>query len=405
VDDARPPLVLASAATTGPAAEARHEVERWFVRRGVPQLIAGYSSEPAMDARAAPFISAWLIAGTILFWGTRSDWPPLWNAAGIAATLLWMAAAWTVVSWVRHRPLTVRPERFDLLDILSIGLVPALPAAVIDASAGEGVAAFLGALTGIGVIYLVIGFGVIEIALWAVQRLGLQLAHIVELVARTLPLLLILVVFLLFTGELWQAAHHLHPGELAAILLLLVLAGMLLVLTSFRAELRGIEARHDVDGILADARTTPAAPLANAAAGPLVESAPLSGLQRLNLTALVVFEQLLQSLFVAVIVLVFLAVFGLIAVPVSVQEGWIGGAVQPVVGFELLGEGRTISAELVTVASLLGGIVGLYFTGLSMTDPRYRGEQFDRAIAEVRLLLAARAVYLAATGLRPRTDA
>ena len=48
--------------------EVRHEIERWFARRGVPQLIEGFSSESAMDSRAAPLISLWLIAGTVLWW-------------------------------------------------------------------------------------------------------------------------------------------------------------------------------------------------------------------------------------------------------------------------------------------------------------------------------------------------
>ena len=53
-----------------------------------------------------------------------------------------------------------------------------------------------------------------------------------------------------------------------------------------------------------------------------------------------------------------------------------------------------MSEELLVVSALLGGIVGLYFCGLALTDPTYRAEQFDREVAEVRQLLAARAVYV-----------
>ena len=71
----------------------RQEIERWFARRGVPQLIEGYSSESAMDKRAAPLISLWLIIGTVIWWGTRPDWPPAMNLAGVAATIGWMGLA------------------------------------------------------------------------------------------------------------------------------------------------------------------------------------------------------------------------------------------------------------------------------------------------------------------------
>ena len=166
--------------------ELRRGIERWFARRGVPQLIEGYSSEKAMDSRAAPLISLWLIVGTIKDWGTRPDWPLASNLIGIAATIAWMALVWTVVSRLRHRPVAIRPSTFDIFDIATIALLPALPAALIDQNIFEAVAATLGALTGIGLIYVFIGFGLIEIGLWAFERLWLQLVHLVELVARTL---------------------------------------------------------------------------------------------------------------------------------------------------------------------------------------------------------------------------
>ena len=78
-----------------------------------------------------------------------------------------------------------------MFDIGAIALLPALPAALIDQNPLEFVAATLGALSGIGVIYVVIGFGLFEIGSWAFERLWQQLVHLVELVARTLPLLVI----------------------------------------------------------------------------------------------------------------------------------------------------------------------------------------------------------------------
>ena len=132
----------------------RHDIERWFARRGVPHLIEGYSSERAMDWRAAPLISLWLIIGTVRDWGTRPDWPPAANLAGIVATIGWMAVVWAVLSRLRGRPFRQRPATFDFVDIATMAFLPVVPAAVIDADAGEGIRAFLGALTGIGAICL-----------------------------------------------------------------------------------------------------------------------------------------------------------------------------------------------------------------------------------------------------------
>jgi hypothetical protein len=66
----------------------------------------------------------------------------------------------------------------------------------------------------------------------------------------------------------------------------------------------------------------------------------------------------------------------------------------------MLDEQRTLSEEVVMVSAILGGIVGLYFSGLSISDTSYRSEGFDREVANVRKILAARALYLAALGSR-----
>jgi hypothetical protein len=388
-------------ATPGPelTPELRQQIERWFARKGVPQLIEGYSSESAMDRRAGPLISLWLIGGTVLFWGTRPDWPPAMNLAGIAAVIVWMGIVWVVLSRLRGRPARLRPSTFDLIDILVIAFLPVVPAALIDGDIGEGLRAFLGALTGVGVIYVIIGFGLIEIGAWAIERLWLEVTHVVELLARTLPVLLILVVFLLFAAEMWEAAHSMSWSELGLVLLLLLVLAGLLVVVSFRRELLEIEQRTDDDGVLADAADTPAAPLATAGAD-VVPSSRLSWLERLNVTFLVAVPQLLQALAVGTVVMAFLVVFALIAIPAAVQEAWMGGPVRVLAEFHLLDELRTLSEELVIVCAVLGGIVGLYFSGLGMTDSRYRSEGFDREVAGIRHILAARALYRCAIDRR-----
>ena len=64
------------------AMDRRRMIERWFAGRGVPQMIAGYSSEQRMDARALPFIAAWILAGTILIWARQPDATLAENAVG-----------------------------------------------------------------------------------------------------------------------------------------------------------------------------------------------------------------------------------------------------------------------------------------------------------------------------------
>jgi hypothetical protein len=367
----------------------------------VPQLIEGYATEKRMDARAAPYIVAWLVLGGILFWATRHDWPVSWNVASAAAACLSYAVAFTFVRLLRgRRPWPASPS-VDVIDIGLMGLLVGVAAGVVHTAPLAGITAGLNALLGIGVIYVVIGFGLVEIGIWGVRRLAGEVLHIFGLLARTLPVLLILVLFLLFASEIWEAAHELTIVELGAVLGLICAVAVLLIVTALRAEMAMVE-KEGSEALVARARDTPAEPLVGALAAGSLARTPLTWLQTLNLALLVVFSQLIQSFFVGILVTAFLVALGLLALPASLQERWVSDEVGTLAQFSLLSEIRTVSHELVVVSALLGGVVSLYFTGLAVTDPTYRAEHFSRVLAEVRQLLAARTLYIAALHGRVR---
>jgi hypothetical protein len=108
---------------------------------------------------------------------------------------------------------------------------------------------------------------------------------------------------------------------------------------------------------------------------------------------------------VALLMLAFLVGFGVVALPAELQERWIGASVTTLLEFELLGEWRRLSRELITVAAMLSGIVGLYYTGLAITEPARRGDEFRHAIMEVRQILSVRSVYRSALASVARVDA
>jgi hypothetical protein len=174
-----------------------------------------------------------------------------------------------------------------------------------------------------------------------------------------------------------------------------VAVAALLAVTTFRAELARL-GHMGWDEVLRHVAGTPVEALAPSVA-PDHDVPRLSWLERINLTTLVLVNQLIQSTFVALVIIGFLIALGLLAIPAEVQERWIGEGVTTLLRFELLGEDRRLSLELLRVSALLGGIVGLYFTGLAITDvATQRSGEFRRAVADVRHLVAARAVYRAA---------
>jgi hypothetical protein len=398
----------AAAPVAGPhPGETRRLIERWFAARGVPQFIEGYSSEQRIDARALPLIGAWIVAATVLLWIRRPEvyfagralsdlrlaaWVERSLATDTAAMLVALAATGLAIGAFlrvrRHPPFGSR-TRLDVIDIAVIGLVPGVVAAVLtgDPGATLGIATFV--LSGVGIIYAMVSLGIPELTGWGLRHLRENLPHIATLVARALPLLLILVVFLLFAAELWQVAHALVMWDVAAAMVLLATVGGVLVVTHARGEIRAIEERgcdRTLDDLLAG---TPAAGLSRTRS----PAPSLRRLERLNLLVLVLVSQFIQSLFVALMVAVFLVALGVVVVPAAVQDAWVGAPARDLIGFVLMGEPRTLSVELVVAAALLGGTCGLYFTGLALTDATYRAEFNARVVADIERIMAVRCVY------------
>ena len=372
----------------------RGEIERWFAARGVPQLIKGYTTEQQMDARSVPYIAGWIVAGTVLLWGRRPELSLVENALGMAFVIGASFIVLAVYLWYRGRPPFRTGVRLDPVDIGVIGLVPAVAASILHGTPTVIIGIGGSVLLGVGIIYLFAAFGLFELAIWALRHLQAQLAQITTLISRTLPMLLILVVFLLFASELWQAANTLGGADLAAVLGLLLAVATILVVTAARGEIGAIEASRTWPTIIPLLEGTPAAPLASEladAAAPL----RLGWRERGNLVLLMLLSQLVQSLFVALLVLVFLVALGVLAIPASVQATWVGAPVRPVLGFELLGEPRLVSVELLITAGLLGGVSALYFTGLALTDKAFRADFHAQVVREVEQIMAVHAAYVA----------
>ena len=379
-------------------AETRQAIERWFSSRGVPQLIEGFSSEQRMDLRAGPYIAVWIVVGTYLVWARRHDVSLLDNVVAMTLALVASLIGIGAFLWIRRHAPFDASAKLDILDIVVIGLVPGIAAAAVHGSPSVVIGVALTVMLGVGVIYLVTGFGLLELAGWAIGYLRAELSQIVTLVSRTLPVLLILVVFLLFASELWQAAHTLGGADLAAVIGLLLLVATILCVNRGRNEIGAIEASRDRDVIARLVEATPAEPAAWHVLSGVALPRRLAWQERLNLVFLMLISQLLQSLFVGLLVTVFLVALGLLAIPASVQETWVGEPVRTVIAFELFGEPRLLSAELLVTAGLLGGMCALYFTGLALTDPAFRAEFHERVVGDVKQIIAVHVAYLAAVG-------
>lgn len=372
-----------------PMEGTRRSVERWFVRRGVPQFIADYSATEDIWTRTLPFLTAVFLFSMLVV--LNSDWPWWGNLLAAAGGLALLIGAWALVNRLRGRPLLARPDR---LGAVELGVF-VLAAPLIDLLfGGAGISALrviAQNLLILALAYAVTTYGLIPLIRWAAAQSAKGLIRIVGLFARALPLLLLFVLFLFVNADTWQMISGLSNGYLAAIAVLLVTLGGVFIATQIPRELRQLESLPHGADLVALCVGTPVETLT--IAGDPGPAPPLSRRERVNLALVILFNHGFQVVLVSALVGAFFVAFGMIAMRPETIEAWAGEPAGILWQATLFDHSLILSVELIRVAAFLATFSGLYFTVTAMTDPTYRGEFFDEFVGEVRQTLAVRAVY------------
>jgi hypothetical protein len=90
----------------------------------------------------------------------------------------------------------------------------------------------------------------------------------------------------------------------------------------------------------------------------------------------------------------FLIVVGLIVLPLTLQDTWIGAPPTVWFSFDLFGERLGLTAEMVKVAGFVAALAALQFTVSLLSDRAYQDEFLGDLRASLRCSLAVRVVYL-----------
>jgi hypothetical protein len=225
---------------------------------------------------------------------------------------------------------------------------------------------------------------------WALRRAFGSLGLLLPLATRALPMLLLFVTFLFINADLWQVAARLHGGILWSAILFFILAALGFLVPRLAQEMDQVDTL-DGDALCAATEGTPLEESARRLCASddvdLSEGADLTGLQKVNLVAVLVVAQGVQVVLLSIAVFVFFIVFGVVAIQESVIAGWIGHDPTYPPGPEW------VSVELIRVATFLAGFSGFYFTVVAITDELYRKEFFTVILAELQRAVGARAVY------------
>lgn len=376
------------------------DVERWFIRRGVPHFIDDYAATTDIWTRSIPMLTAGYLLGGLVALDLR-EWSWQKNVLVGLAVIAALVAGWSVINLVRRRPWAAMPDVVGTPELAVFVLGPSLPALVLG-QWSDALQSAIGGLVILAVVYVLTSYAVPALLRWAGGRVIAQLAALASLVARALPLLLLFTTFLFINAEVWQVAGTLDGVPYVATLGVFFLLGALFVLSRVPALLAGLNSFDHWDDVRHLVADTPAAPLASSRVG-AIPPHELSIRQRVNLALVAVFSQALQVTLVAVLLSAFFVLFGFLAIPESTTAAWTAlDSVHVLAGLEIGDRTLVVSEPLLRVAGFLGAFSGMYFTVLLSTDATYRDEFADDVAPQLRQALAVRLAYLDHRG---RTDA
>lgn len=344
----------------------------------------------------------------------------------VCAPIIMALAAWWLARWERRRSLATCQTAGAVLWLVMVWSLSPGFGNLLGTSAPLLFPNWWGGLIFGTALLAAAYWGVGSMARWAVRQTVREMASLIPMVAKVLPLVMLAVLFLFVNAEIWKVADSLSlrqtfavVGVLAGLAVLLLAASILeqthRMLGTRRPEDRERptpQEQHDAaraaggpwprlaEGLsgeaeedVPDAEAGPdAEPVSHVAAG---EDVPLGRLEWLNFTLVPLLIQLIQAGLFSVLVFVFFVAFGSFAIPQDAASSWIGHRPAPFMWAEM---SFPFSAVLVKVSLVIGVFAGLSFAASSTSDPAYRADFLDPVLGRLRRGVTLRGIYRASSG-------
>ncbi len=344
------------------------DYERRFRRAGLPNLIEDYSATEDVFTRALPFLT--LVFVVEMLGAINLEWDSVAaNVAAFVGGVALMLGAFGVLNVVRGRPFASMPRKVGTPELAAFVVLPAVLPVVFGGQWRSALVTLGGQLLLLGIVYVVVAYGVISILRWAGTRFVGQLRDSLGLMVRALPLLLFFALITFFTNEYWQMFATVRGPRYGVALALFAILGALFLSVRIPGGVRDLERGSHLD-------------------------APLRRAQRVNVGVVIFVSQAFQVLFVAAAVWVFFVVFGTLLILPEIQASWTRLAEPAAYDLPVVGTRLGITRELLRVATGTAAFSGLYYTVAMVVDSNYRDELVTGITDEMRETFAERDTYL-----------
>ncbi len=368
--------------------DRRSQVDRWFLRRGVPHFIKGYSARSDVWTRALPPLSVLFVLGIVGELGLAA-------AAGLGALVGGLAlviACWLALNRWRRQPRFSLPRRVGRLEPVLFVTVPTVVSVLRSSTWVDPALTMIGGVVLLGLIYLITSYGLVAITRYVLSELGGQLRLLGSITSRAVPMLLLITMTIYITGETWQMAARLQGVSFVATLSLFVVVGGFFLWTRVPGLVASIERFDDWAEVPPLLVGTPLEGIPLPSEGD-PEEPPIRQGEWLNMAVLAIATQAVQITLVVAVVWIFFVLLGFLAVRPDTTALWLGQPPNIIFNELSIGNSRfAVTEEGLRVAAFLAAFAGLTFTVYLVTDETYRAEFRTDVTGYLRQLLAVRLV-------------
>jgi hypothetical protein len=371
------------------------DVERWFVRRGLPHAIDDYSAREDVLTRTVPFLSlVFLVEVITTSFGDRfAGWA---QAAALLVAVGVVAVGVGIVNRLRRRPWWALPDDIGIAELSLFVLLPAALAWLLDDSPAEAAVLFA---VNLGLVLLAFAFayfGVLPMIVFGLRQVWRRLRTVTQLMARVLPLLLLFVTFVFLNAEMWQVANDFTPLAYAIVTGAITVVAFAFVAVRLPVELDQLARFSSWDEVCAIAAASSAPPLPTLD-DPVAAPAPsLDRGHRRNVSVLLFVSYAVQVVLIGIIVAVVLVVLGVLAIRETTIVQWTvqeNDRVDALWRFDMGGGTHVLTWGHLAVSGFIGVFSMLQFAVQLIRDEAYRTEFAADVGGDIREVLAVQALY------------
>jgi hypothetical protein len=343
------------------------ELERDFRRSGLPLLSVDYSATEDVFARAIPLLA--LVFVLEILGAINLDWAAGANVLALIGGLVLVLGAVGILNVVRGRPFLSIPRKLGVPELTAFVVLPVVLPLVFGGQLESALVTGLANLALLGLIWLVVGFGVLSILRWTASRFAQLLGASLSLLVRALPLLLFFSLVTFFTNEYWQLFGEASDVTFYAGAGLFALITAIFLIVRLPESVRALERGSALE-------------------------VPLTRRQRVNVGLVIFIAQALQILFVGLAIWLFFMVFGALLVTPEIRMSWIGTKGRVLFTVPFFGVQLEITKQLVRTAAGVASFSALYYAVASAVDSTYRDEFVERLTQNLQETFRERREYL-----------